>query len=201
MALNSLNIQSSQAVKVSFISKMRRFFTVTKITWLLILISIISAVSTGYFYNRTKQIDAFNLAVSSGKPPQTDLQSFEAKFSTAYWLASNERYKEATLLFNKALNNANTTQKSAIQYNLGNIFFRRGLIINGANMTVRDEAEYLFRQAKTAYQQSLRLDNSFWDARHNLDRILTMLPGTPTPGVGESDTPGLIMGSIPVGLP
>ncbi len=201
MALNSSNTQNPYAIKVSIISRMRHFFTVTKITWLLILIAVISVISTGYFYNRTKQIDAFNLAISSGKPPETDLQSFEAKFATAYWLASNERYKEATLLFNKALNHADTTQKSAIQYNLGNIFFRRGLIINGANMTVRDEAEYLFRQAKTAYQQSLRLDNSFWDARHNMDRILTMLPGTPTPGVGESDTPGLIMGSIPVGLP
>jgi hypothetical protein len=66
---------------------------------------------------------------------------------------------------------------------------------------VRDEAEYLLRQAKTAYLQSLRFDNSNWGARHNLDRLLTMLPATPTPGVGESDTPGLIMGNIPVGLP
>lgn len=195
MALNSLSVKESYLVKV------RRFFTVSKITWLLILIAITSTISAAYSYTRIKQIAAFNLAVSTGKSPETDLQSFEARFATAFWLAKNERYKEATLLFNKALNNANTTQKAAIQYNLGNIFFRRGLIINGANMTVRDEAEYLFFQAKTAYQQSLRLDNSFWDARHNLDRILTMLPGTPTPGVGESDTPGLIMGNIPVGLP
>lgn len=195
MALNSLSVKESSFVKIT------RFFTVTKITWLLIVVAIISAFSSVYLYNRIKQIDAFNLAVSTGKPPETDLQSFEAKFATAFWLAKNERYKEATLLFTKAINTANTTQKAAIQYNLGNIFFRRGLIINGANMTVRDEAEYLFRQAKTAYQQSLRLDNSYWDARHNMDRILTMLPGTPTPGVGESDTPGLIMGSIPVGLP
>jgi len=28
-----------------------------------------------------------------------------------------------------------------------------------------------------------------------------MLPATPTPGVGESDNPGLIMGNIPIGLP
>jgi len=28
-----------------------------------------------------------------------------------------------------------------------------------------------------------------------------MLPPDPTPGVGESDSPGLIMGNIPVGLP
>lgn len=178
-----------------------RFFTVNRLTWLLILSAILASLSSVYFYTRMQQIEAFNTAIKSGKPPVTDLQSFEAKFSTAYWLADKERYKEATLLFNKALNTANTKQKAIIQYNLGNIFFRRGLAINGTNMTVRDEAEYLFRQAKTAYQQSLRLDHTNWRARHNLDRLLTMLPGTPTPGVGESDTPGLIMGNIPVGLP
>ena len=195
MALKSIMI------KDSLLRKITHFFSVTKLTYLLIIIAISSGVSSLYAYNRLQQITAFNQAISDGKPPKTDTQSFEAKFATAYWLAMNERYKEATLLFNKALNNANTEQKAAIHFNLGNIFFRRGLAINGANMTVRDEAEYLLRQAKTAYQQSLRLDNSNWGARHNLDRLLTMLPGTPTPGVGESDTPGLIMGSIPVGLP
>lgn len=178
-----------------------RLFTVKKLTWTLIAIAVLSATSVSYHFNRIRQIDAFNAAISEGKTPKTDVQSFEAKFATAYWLAQNERYKEATLLFNKAINNANTEQKAAIQYNLGNIFFKRGLIINGTSMTVRDEAEYLFRQAKTAYQLSLRLDPSNWGARHNLDRLLTMLPATPTPGVGESDTPGLIMGNIPVGLP
>jgi len=195
MALKSIMI------KDSLLRKIKHFFSVTKLTYLLIIIAIASGISSFYAYNRLQQIAAFNQAISNGKPPKTDTQSFEAKFATAYWLAKNERYKESTLLFNKALNNANTEQKAAIHFNLGNIFFRRGLAINGANMTVRDEAEYLLRQAKTAYQQSLRLDNSNWGARHNLDRLLTMLPGTPTPGVGESDTPGLIMGSIPVGLP
>ena len=195
MALKSI------VIKESLLRKIMHFFSVTKLTYLLIIIAITSGISSLYEYNRVQQIAAFNQAISDGKPPKTDTQSFEAKFATAYWLAKNERYKEATLLFNKALNNANTEQKAAIHFNLGNIFFRRGLAINGANMTVRDEAEYLLRQAKTAYQQSLRLDNSNWGARHNLDRLLTMLPGTPTPGVGESDTPGLIMGSIPVGLP
>jgi len=182
-------------------TRFSRLFTVKRLTWLFAITAVAAASSGVYSFSRIQQIDSFNAAISAGKPPKTDLQSFEAKFSTAYWLAQNERYKEATLLFNKALNGASTEQKAAIQYNLGNIFFRRGLIINGTSMTVRDEAEYLFRQAKTAYQQSLRLDNSNWGARHNLDRLLTMLPATPTPGVGESDTPGLIMGNIPVGLP
>jgi len=192
MALNSKTLTTA---------KFYRFFTVKKLTWLFALIAIVATASVVYNFSRMQQIAAFNEAISAGKPPRSDLQSFEAKFATAYWLAKNERYKEATLLFNKALNGANAEQKAAIHYNLGNIFFLRGLIINGTSMTVRDEAEYLLRQAKTAYLQSLRLDNSNWGARHNLDRLLTMLPSTPTPGVGESDTPGLIMGNIPVGLP
>lgn len=191
----ALNLNTLTAVKIS------RFFTVKKLTWLFALVAMFATASAIYNFSRMQQIAAFNEAISEGKPPKSDLQSFEAKFATAFWLAKNERYKEATLLFNKALNGANTEQKAAIHYNLGNIFFLRGLIINGTSMTVRDEAEYLLRQAKTAYLQSLRFDNSNWGARHNLDRLLTMLPATPTPGVGESDTPGLIMGNIPVGLP
>jgi hypothetical protein len=66
---------------------------------------------------------------------------------------------------------------------------------------VRDEAVYLVTQAKTAYIQALRLDSNLWGARHNLDRVLGMLPEDPTPGVSDSGNPGLIMGNIPVGLP
>ena len=178
-----------------------RFLSVKKLTIILTGLALLSAAGALYEMKRIKEIRDFNRAVLHAEAPKTDRQSFEAKFSTAYWLAKNERYKEATLLFTQLLPDANATQRSAIQHNLGNIFFRRGLAINGTNMTVRDEAEYLLRQAKSAYVQSLKYDNSFWDARHNLDRVLTMLPATPTPGAGESDTPGLIMGNIPVGLP
>lgn len=181
--------------------KIKSLFTVKKLTWFLVFLSLICLLASVYTFNRIRQIDAFNAAVAVGKTPATDKQSFEARFATALYLAKRERYKEATLLFTQALPQADASQKSAISYNIGNMFFLRGLAINGTNNTVRDEAEYLLRQAKAAYVSSLKSDNSHWDARHNLDRLLTMLPGTPTPGVGESDTPGLIMGNIPVGLP
>lgn len=192
-----------KTIIANFISlkKLTHFFNVKVLSWLFIIIALLASTACIYYFNRIQQIDAFNTAISTGKQPKTDLQSFEAKFSTAYWLAKNERYKESTLLFNKALNGATIEQKAAIQYNLGNIFFRRGLAIAGTNMTVHDEAEYLLNQAKKAYQLSLRQDNSNWRARHNLDRLLTMLPENPTPGAGEGDSPGLIMGNIPVGLP
>jgi len=180
---------------------LKSIFTVKRLTWFLVILSLVCLLGSIVTYKRIKQIEAFNLAANSDTPPSSDQQSFEAKFNTALYLAKKERYKEATLLFTQMLPKGNPQQKAAVQYNIGNIFFLRGLAINGTNMTVKNEAEYLVRQAKTAYIASVKIDNSYWDARHNLDRVLGMLPGTPTPGVGESDSPGLIMGNIPVGLP
>lgn len=175
--------------------------SVKKVTWALVILAIVSASTVLYEWSRIKQIKAFNQAILSANAPDTDRQSYEAKFATAFWLAKNERYKEATLLFLQLAEQGDKNVRSAVQHNLGNIFFLRGVAINGNSMTVRDETEYLFRQAKGAYVQSVKLDNSHWDTRHNLDRVIGMLPETPTPGVGESDNPGLIMGNIPVGLP
>lgn len=175
--------------------------SVKKVTWTLAVLAAVSAITAAYSWNRINQIRTFNQAILTANSPDTDRQSYEAKFATAYWLAKNERYKEATTLFLQIAEQGDLNQRSAVQHNLGNIFFLRGLRVNGNSMTVRDESEYLFRQAKGAYVQSVKLDNSHWDTRHNLDRVIGMLPETPTPGVGESDSPGLIMGNIPVGLP
>ena len=179
----------------------KSFLTVKKLTWFLVILALACLLGSVMTYKRIKQIEAFNLAANTGKTPATDQQSFEAKFNTALYLAKKERFKEATLLYTQLQQKANPAQKAEVQYNLGNIFFLRGLAINGINMTVKNEAEYLVRQAKLAYVASLKIDNSNWHARHNLDRVLGMLPATPTPGVGESDNPGIIMGNIPVGLP
>lgn len=172
-----------------------------KLTFFLLATTIVAAAGAVWQANRIRQIENFNRAVSTGKTPTTDTQSFEAKFSAAYWLAKGGRYQDATLLFLQLVESGTPSQRSAVQYNMGNIFFLRGLAINGRDMTVREEAVYLLTQAKTAYMQSLRLDNTHWDARHNIDRVIAMLPAEPVPGVGEGDSPGLIMGNIPVGLP
>ena len=81
----------------------KSYFTVKKLTWFLVFLSVASLLASMYTFNRIRQIDAFNLAVSTGKTPATDKQSFEAKFATALYLAKKERYKEATLLFTQAL--------------------------------------------------------------------------------------------------
>lgn len=172
------------------------------LTLLLTLIAALSAATIGYEIYRIRQIEAFNQAVSSGKNPQTDRQSYEAKYSTAYWLAKNERYKEATLLFSQLTQKGTPEQRAAVHHNIGNMFFYKALQVSGGNDSkIHDEIEYLLNQAHSSYKQSLKLDNSNWGTRRNMDRVITLLPENPTPGVGESDSPGLIMGNIPVGLP
>ena len=181
--------------------ELAQFFSVKKLTWTFTIVVLICLSGSLYSYKRMKQIDTFNQAILTGKTPDTDKDSFEAKFATALYLAKKERYKESTLLFSALMPKANIAQKSALQYNLGNIFFLRANQMSGNTASVHQEAEYLMNQAKVAYVSSLKLDHTQWDAKHNLDRLLGLIPEIPTPGVGEGDKAGLIMGNIPVGLP
>jgi mxaK protein len=177
-------------------------FTVKHWTILLAGVAILSTLLLAQQWHRLRQIEAFNIAVSTGKTPQTDQQSVEAKYATAYWLAKSERYKEATLLYSQLVQVGTPAQRAAVLHNIGNMFFLKSLQVGGGNdMKIRDEVEYLLNQAHGSYKQSLKLDNRNWGTRRNLDRVISLLPETPTPGVGESDSPGLIMGNIPVGLP
>jgi mxaK protein len=179
----------------------KNIFSTKKLTWLFVALLI---TSLGIFIKQfieLKNIQVFNQNISEGKSPRMFINTFEARYATAYWLTTKERYKEAGILFSNLLPMATQSQKADIHYNVGNIFFKRALAINGTDMTVKNETEYLFRQAKAAYMLSIKIDNHAWDVKHNLDRVLMILPANPTPGIGDSDSPGLILGNIPVGLP
>ena len=180
-----------------------KIFSVRKVSYSLVVLGIFLLILIFNSVFKINQIKLFNEIIKSGNTPEIYSQSYQARFSSAFRLAEKEYYKEATNLFNNLVSEGSDNQKSAAHYNIGNIFFKRGLFIYGTSndSKVAAEAEYLFRQAKKAYEQSLKYDNTHWDTKHNLDRLLTLLPSEPTPGVGDSDSPGLIMGNIPVGLP
>ncbi|MGJ8619671.1 MAG: hypothetical protein ACSHWN_05010 [Methylophilaceae bacterium] len=179
-----------------------RFLTVKKLTWLLSIIAVLAALGIAHQMKRLQQIDDFNQSVTTGNPPKTDKLSYEAKYAQAYWLANKDYYKEATKLFSGLTNTNSASNRAAVFHNIGNMFFLKSLRIDSGNdPRARDEAEYLLTEAKTAYKNAIKLDNSNWGTRRNLDRVLMLLPENPTPGVSDSDSPGIIMGNIPVGLP
>ena len=137
----------------------KNLFSTKKLTWIFALFLLISL---GVFIKQwieLKNIQVFNRDIAEGKSPSMFINSFEARYATAYWLTTKERYKEANILFTNLLPIASPSQKAAIQYNIGNIFFKRALAINGTDMTVKNETEYLFRQAKAAYMLSIKIDN------------------------------------------
>lgn len=177
-------------------------FTVKHLTWLLVVIAVAAGAIGFTQWQRINEIKAFNQAVNSAKNPQTDKQSYEAQYATAYWLAEKGILKESTNLFTKLTQTGTPSQRAAVFHNVGNSYFLKALHFrNNATMEERDQIEFQLNQAYSAYKQALKLDNSNWGTRRNLDRVITLLPENPTPGVGESDSPGLIMGNIPVGLP
>lgn len=168
-------------------------------------------LSMGY---RIYQVEQFNLAAVSGASMANQASAktwnadfkFEARFAAAYHLAKQGRYQDASQLFGQLLEMpATPSHLAAVQYNLGNIFLLRGLLVNhNANANtdgkVKDEAAYLINQAKLSYQQSLRLDHRSMDVKHNLDRVLRLLPEDAT-AVNEQEELGIVMGNIPSGLP
>jgi mxaK protein len=179
-----------------------KLLTVKKLTWVLVILALLSAIGIAHQLNRLNQIHAFNLAVTTGKPPETDKTSYEAKYAQAYWLAQKDYYKEATKLFTGLTQTNTPSYRAAVFHNIGNMFFLKALRIDAGNdPRARDEAEYLLTEAKASYKNAVKLDNSNWGTRRNLDRVLSLLPEVPTPGISDSDSPGMIMGNIPVGLP
>ena len=175
-----------------------RLSTKNRVLTALLVLGLTGSTITAY---QLYHVRAFNRAIVAGQSPVGESRRYEAKFSSAWRLANEGRYLDATQLFNQLLEaDHDAERQSAVQYNLGNIFFRRGLMVHRNGGEVRDEALYLMIQARIAYQQSLRLDPGRMDARYNLDRVLRTLPQDTRPNEKE-DQLGIVMGNIPTGLP
>lgn len=127
----------------------------------------------------------------------------QAIFKLASLNAESGAVDSAIKLYIRVINMSEDNPKlqSLAFYNIGNIRFRKALLINGRDMTVRDETEYLFNQARDAYRDSLRKNPDDWGARHNLDRLNTIIKEVPPPGQTDAGFAGMIQGNIPPGGP
>lgn len=171
---------------------------INKLSLLMFYVGIVATTVAGY---HLYQIEIFNQAILRGSKPPFNNYIFETKYAAAYSLASNGRYQDAAQLFGQLLEmDIDKQKRAAVQYNLGNIFLTRGLLVHQNGAEVRDKAEYLFNQARVAYKQSLSLDNQYIDVKYNYDRVLRLLPK----GAhyrDEKEELGIVTESLPTGLP
>jgi mxaK protein len=150
---------------------------------------------------RLHEIATVNAALRGAGTADAAAYPFEARFAAAYRLAQQGRYADAARILGQLQESAaGPQQAAAVQYNLGILFLSRGLPVHRNGETVRDEAEYLLNQARIAFQQTLRINPEAEEARYCLDWVLSLLPETPA-GADTADKPGVVMGSVPAGLP
>ena len=83
-----------------------------KRTVALAALALASGIGAAWQAYRIQQIQRFNQAISDGKTPTTDTQSFEAN-SPPPTVAKSGRYQDATLLFLQLLENNATKIRGA----------------------------------------------------------------------------------------
>jgi mxaK protein len=95
-------------------------------------------------------------------------------FAKAYAEQAQGRLQAARVLYS-TLERADDPQlRVAALFNLGNTYLQQALLVDIA--ADPDLALPLIELAKATYRELLAFDSKHWDARHNLERALKLLP-------------------------
>lgn len=177
---------------------------------LLFLLLAVGLVGTGYEAYQYKKISEVNHALLSGEIINNDNFPFNKKFADAYHQGETKNYKIAIQGFGQLAESAQKNQDnkskisseelSKIQFNIGNNLFRSGLQrLVSADGTFQNEAIYAYTQAKTAYEQALKINPKLQSAKFNLSLLLSIIPENMKPGLKEQS--GMEVSNLPQGLP
>ena len=177
---------------------------------LLILLLIVGLVGAIYEAYQTNKISTVNSALRSGKVLNDENYPFHKKFSDAYQQGKTGNFKHAVQGFGQTLELANkkgeqvfevdNALKSSIHYNMGNNLFHSGLQrLVTADGAIQEEAKFDYLQAKTAYEQALKLDPTSRAAKFNLSLLLGVIPGNIK--TVAQDPSGMEISNLPQGLP
>lgn len=176
----------------------------------IIVVMLVSLAGTAYETYQTNKIGKVNHALTSGEVFNDDSYPFHKKFADAYQQGKTGNFKHAVQGFVQTLELANkkevqvfevsNTLKSTIYYNMGNNLFRSGLQrLVTADGAIQEEAKFDYLQAKSAYEQALKLDPTSRAAKFNLSMLLGVIPGNIK--TVPQDPSGMEISNLPQGLP
>ncbi|MDP1596064.1 MAG: hypothetical protein Q8S46_05845 [Methylotenera sp.] len=183
---------------------------VKRINQLLGLMLLAGVVGTAYEVYQTERIGKVNRALLSGEVLNDDSYPFHKKFSDAYHQGKTGNFKHAVQGFGQALELANKKDsqafevsqalKSNIHYNIGNNLFSSGLQrLVTAEGELQEQAKFDYLQAKSAYEQALKLDPGSRAAKFNLSLLLGVIPSNIR--TVPQDPSGMEISNLPQGLP
>jgi mxaK protein len=150
---------------------------------------------------QTWKIDKVNQSLLTGQPIADEAYPYQKKFAAAYDQGQHQDYKHAVQTYGQLLESLPVASEQArIQFNIANNLFLSGLIRRlNDDGTLKDEAKYAFSQARTAYEQALRLDPDSRPAKFNLSLLHNVMPASMKGATKEQS--GMELSNLPIGLP
>ena len=138
-----------------------------------VLLSLISLVSDGFEWNKTR---LYNAAVQKKQYAEAgqQLDNDRGLFATAYTNHQQGKYQEARVIYTMLDNTEDQTLRLDALFNMGNTYLEQASLLDLEKDA--DRAMPLIELAKTTYRQLLSIDSDHWDARFNLERALQALP-------------------------
>ncbi|MDP1659830.1 MAG: hypothetical protein Q8L73_10840 [Methylotenera sp.] len=184
--------------------------SINKKNQLLGLVLLVGLVGTAYEVYQTNKIGKVNHALLAGEVVNDENYPFHKKFADAYQQGKTGNFKHAIQGFGQTLEMANKKDeqtfevsqqlKSNIHYNIGNNLFRSGLqrlvTVEGE---IQEQAKFDYLQAKSAYEQALKLDPTSRAAKFNLSLLLGVIPSNIK--TVPQDPSGMEISNLPQGLP
>lgn len=177
---------------------------------LLILMLLVGLVGTAYEGYQTNKVSKINYALQSGEVINDESYPFHKKFSDAYQQGLTGNFKHAVQGFGQTLEISNKKDeqtfevspqlKAKLHYNIGNNLFRSGLQrLVTADGAIQEQAKFDYLQAKTSYEQALKLDPNLRAAKFNLSLLLGVIPSNIK--TVPQDPSGMEISNLPQGLP
>jgi mxaK protein len=177
---------------------------------LLGIVLLIGLVGTVYEASQTNKISKVNHALLAGEVISDENYPFHKKFADAYQQGKTGSFKHAVQGFGQTLEMANKKDeqtfevsqqlKSNIHYNIGNNLFRSGLQrLVTADGEIQEEAKFDYLQAKSAYEQALKVNPTSRAAKFNLSLLLGVIPSNIK--TVPQDPSGMEISNLPQGLP
>jgi mxaK protein len=127
-----------------------------------------------------------NRAIATAAPERADPAVPEARFARAMALAGAGQVDAAIRAYKEKIQGPRADLALMARYNLGNLYLREAIRGTSEGST---PALPLIELAKQSYRDLLRIDPSFWDARHNLERALWLAPEIEDPVLDVEQIP------------
>ncbi|MES2500595.1 MAG: hypothetical protein V4605_07705 [Pseudomonadota bacterium] len=177
---------------------------------LLCLVLITGLLGTAYEAFQMNKINTVNRSLLSGEVINDENYPFHKKFADAYQQGKTANFKHAVQGFGQLLEvpkkqqeqifEVNQDLKAQIHFNIANNLFRSGLQrIVAADGAIQEEAKFDYLQAKTSYEQALKLNPTLQIAKFNLSLLHSVIPGNIK--TIAQDPSGMEISNLPQGLP